>query len=342
MRIAIISDIHGVKVALDAVLEDIEKKRLKGPGVDQIWCLGDTVGYGPEPLACLKTVRESCGEVLRGNHEDYAVQVHEEPNFPLKMLVGEKNGALQGVHLTLRQFYGNSRIIEGDFEGFTRGMLGQVKSVNLEQDVIQALMNEYRVSIPLSARFSSSALLNFVLREKKFEEMFRMKARMLEQKEEGDKLIEYVKNLPVRKDIDIDGVKIVISHDNPVCAGDAKYVLDPEHPDNERYMKDNISVQKVFDGWEKYCGDARFLFIGHSHQYGKWTQNGRWIANPSSVGIPRDSTSTNRASYIIVNTEAKSNPIYRYDVEFDVEKVRKQMADAGLPDKLGRKGGSLD
>jgi len=64
MRTLVLSDIHGNKEALDAVIADAGV-------VDQIWCLGDIVGYGPEPAACLAWVRAHCDIVLSGNH-DYA------------------------------------------------------------------------------------------------------------------------------------------------------------------------------------------------------------------------------------------------------------------------------
>ena len=48
MRIAVISDIHGNWHALEAVLADIERE-----AVDETWCLGDIVGYGPQPNRCV-------------------------------------------------------------------------------------------------------------------------------------------------------------------------------------------------------------------------------------------------------------------------------------------------
>lgn len=65
MKIAVISDIHSNITALEAVKKDIELQ-----GVDQIHCLGDTLGYGPYPLECLNLVLQMCGTVLKGNHED--------------------------------------------------------------------------------------------------------------------------------------------------------------------------------------------------------------------------------------------------------------------------------
>jgi predicted phosphodiesterase len=64
MRLAIISDIHGNMDALDEVLLDSEKS-----GVDGILCLGDLVGYGPEPEAVIQTIRDRKIPTLMGNHE---------------------------------------------------------------------------------------------------------------------------------------------------------------------------------------------------------------------------------------------------------------------------------
>ena len=64
---AIISDIHGNIEALQAVLKDIEQQ-----GVTEIYCLGDVVGYGPNPRECLDLVMQ-CKVVLLGNHDQGAM-----------------------------------------------------------------------------------------------------------------------------------------------------------------------------------------------------------------------------------------------------------------------------
>jgi diadenosine tetraphosphatase ApaH/serine/threonine PP2A family protein phosphatase len=71
---AVVSDIHGNAVALKAVLEDIASI-----GVDRIICLGDIIGYGPDPLECVDLVREKCAWALMGNH-DFGV-LYEPTNF---------------------------------------------------------------------------------------------------------------------------------------------------------------------------------------------------------------------------------------------------------------------
>lgn len=64
MRIAVLSDVHGNLEALQATLAAIEEA-----SVDAVWCLGDVVGYGARPAACMGLVREHCQITLAGNHD---------------------------------------------------------------------------------------------------------------------------------------------------------------------------------------------------------------------------------------------------------------------------------
>ena len=64
MRIAVISDIHGNWHALEAVLADVANE-----GVDETWCLGDIVGYGPQPNRCVAEAKEHSDICLLGNHD---------------------------------------------------------------------------------------------------------------------------------------------------------------------------------------------------------------------------------------------------------------------------------
>ena len=73
MRIAVLSDIHGNRHAFEAVLAQV-----RSAGVEQVWCLGDLVGYGADPDACCELAARSCNLSLVGNH-DLAVR----GNIPL-------------------------------------------------------------------------------------------------------------------------------------------------------------------------------------------------------------------------------------------------------------------
>ncbi|HEX5175131.1 MAG TPA: metallophosphoesterase family protein [Gaiellaceae bacterium] len=68
MRVAVVSDIHSNLHALDAVLEAIDTE-----APDELWCLGDLVGYGPRPNECCAAIAARATVCLAGNH-DLAVQ----------------------------------------------------------------------------------------------------------------------------------------------------------------------------------------------------------------------------------------------------------------------------
>jgi diadenosine tetraphosphatase ApaH/serine/threonine PP2A family protein phosphatase len=86
---AIVSDIHGNLEAFSAVLAEIDRR-----GIQQIVCLGDVVGYGPNPMECLDLVRQRCRVSLMGNH-DFAV-LYEPFNF--------NSGAESACYWTRKQF----------------------------------------------------------------------------------------------------------------------------------------------------------------------------------------------------------------------------------------------
>jgi diadenosine tetraphosphatase ApaH/serine/threonine PP2A family protein phosphatase len=64
MRAAVLSDVHANLPALESVLEAVDRAEF-----EEIWCLGDILGYGAEPDACADLVRERCDTCLVGNHD---------------------------------------------------------------------------------------------------------------------------------------------------------------------------------------------------------------------------------------------------------------------------------
>jgi predicted phosphodiesterase len=68
MRLAILADIHGNLEALEAVLIDIDRQ-----GADGLLVLGDIVGYGPDPVACIYRLREADAVCVLGNHDQALV-----------------------------------------------------------------------------------------------------------------------------------------------------------------------------------------------------------------------------------------------------------------------------
>lgn len=64
MKVAVISDIHGNRQAFEAVLDAVAAS-----DASELWCLGDLVGYGAEPDACVELARRYAAICLAGNHD---------------------------------------------------------------------------------------------------------------------------------------------------------------------------------------------------------------------------------------------------------------------------------
>ena len=77
MRSLIVSDVHSNLEALEAVLEDAERNG----GFDRVLCLGDIVGYGPDPSACLDRLRGFELTAVAGNHDYAAAGVIDAADF---------------------------------------------------------------------------------------------------------------------------------------------------------------------------------------------------------------------------------------------------------------------
>jgi predicted phosphodiesterase len=69
MRCAVIADIHANLSAFTTVLGDIKQRG----GADEIWCLGDIVGYGPDPHECIELLRQYKHVCVAGNHDWAAI-----------------------------------------------------------------------------------------------------------------------------------------------------------------------------------------------------------------------------------------------------------------------------
>jgi predicted phosphodiesterase len=109
MRILVISDIHANYTALEAVLED-------AGAVDETWCLGDMVGYGPDPNAVMELIREipnlTC---LLGNHDVAVIG-----RIPFEAFNGDARRTL--VH--------HERVLTADNMDFLRSLPSNLKVRN--------------------------------------------------------------------------------------------------------------------------------------------------------------------------------------------------------------------
>jgi Predicted phosphoesterase len=117
MHYAILSDIHGNLVAFQAVLADIETRG----GFDEIWCLGDVVGYGPEPHGCIELLRWHNHICVAGNHDwaaigkidisDFNPDAAQACRWTTAQLTEEDIDYLQGLPLSLKR--GDFTLVHG-------------------------------------------------------------------------------------------------------------------------------------------------------------------------------------------------------------------------------------
>jgi diadenosine tetraphosphatase ApaH/serine/threonine PP2A family protein phosphatase len=101
-RIAVISDVHANWHALQAVLAAVDEE-----GPDELWCLGDLVGYGPRPNPCCAAVAERADLCLVGNHDlgvlgeldllDFAPEAVESARWTQKVLTDDARAFLRSL-----------------------------------------------------------------------------------------------------------------------------------------------------------------------------------------------------------------------------------------------------
>ena len=122
-RLALIADIHANLEAFQGVVRDIDRN-----AIDSIVCLGDLVGYGPDPHRCIDLAFEVCQALIMGNHDEALLK---GPSHGLAMNVRAKNSLevtrslLTDRHINLLASLKTEAEIEG--MAITHGLFGPRK-----------------------------------------------------------------------------------------------------------------------------------------------------------------------------------------------------------------------
>ena len=110
-RLAIFSDIHGNLQALESILADIEKEK-----IEDIYCLGDIIGFGPNPRECVDLVMKHKVKAVKGNHEIYQTDEEianvllseneiEHRDWVRKELTNEELEYIQSLPMCIEEMY---------------------------------------------------------------------------------------------------------------------------------------------------------------------------------------------------------------------------------------------
>lgn len=133
---------------------------------------------------------------------------------------------------------------------------------------------------------------------------------------------EYLMNLPLRLDFEVDGLKITAVHGSPASFFD--------------YIYPDTSDDKL----ETYTAglDCDYLFTGHTHKPAVLRTSRMTVLNPGSAGQPRDGDW--RASCMVLDTATGKPEIFRteYDIESTCEKIREDMPHADELEEILRRG----
>ncbi|WP_254537037.1 metallophosphoesterase family protein [Halomarina litorea] len=97
--------------------------------------------------------------------------------------------------------------------------------------------------------------------------------------------------------------------------------------------RDRYVMPRGFAALEPHLGDERVLVLGHTHVQHHERVDGTLVVNPGSVGQPRDGDP--RAAFAVLDLEASSVSVTAHRVEYDVERVRADVAAADLPERTG-------
>jgi predicted phosphodiesterase len=152
---AIISDLHSNLDALNAVMADIEAH-----GVSEVLCLGDVVGYGADPEACIDLVEEKCRFCLSGNH-DYAVLTEAERfNPPAAEAIDFTRRVLKPNSLSLGRKKARwrflellpTRIVEGDILYVHGSPRDDRNEYILESDIVFGNLDKVREILDMVPR----------------------------------------------------------------------------------------------------------------------------------------------------------------------------------------------
>jgi predicted phosphodiesterase len=106
VRIGVLSDIHGNLHALQAALARLDRE-----GVDEIVCLGDVVGYGADPVACVEEILRRGIATIRGNHERYVIgEIDEEVKDITAQSIEWTRAQLKNDHYEAIESWENRRL----------------------------------------------------------------------------------------------------------------------------------------------------------------------------------------------------------------------------------------
>ena len=343
--IVIFSDVHGNWQALEAVLDDVDRRKQSHGWNDVRFVnLGDSVGYGPDPLKCLAKVKEISDVMLKGNHEEIFENVLKNPKIDFKFF-GVSHKALKGIYWTVQQLFGVDDPIAEDFEDARNDVISLVEGVKDLKSYKEGLIKDLVSKLMPDREGSFLNRLNPFGRkdpQKEFKELllniFTNDADRAYLSKVIQKLgyidIADVSGLPYDAVLKVDGGMVYVAHANPIKPENFYYLIGPDHPDFEKKKgaPGFYSSEEIFREWPERLGDVRDVFVGHMHFANAYSEDGRYLVSVGSVGRPRVN-SENTAEYSLLISGDSGFELVMASVDYNHDSFVNKARAAGLWDE---------
>jgi len=353
MRYAIFTDIHANLEALEAVLARIDELAKDEP-IDQIWFLGDLVGYGPNPNECIDTLRKRTDVIIAGNHdwaavgkldlEDFSAAARISAEWTAQELTEEHSEFLR--NLPERLEIGECTLVHGSpygplWEYLTSEVLAERSFQYFSSRF--CLVGHTHVPVIFQQPYGLTTLTGALAEESKLdeEETGEMAAVVLtsHKAEAAERAIQTEAQSTLASETSLHTQPTENEEDGENEAGNAEFVA---YEIVEKSTTEDV-IQNAEDRLNNEIEELLEL-LGLSQSMvqptnamveppeGSWTppEGYRAIVNAGGVGQPRDGDP--RAAFMIYDSEGGTFEFYRLAYAF--EKTQEKIIEAGLPQYL--------
>lgn len=353
MRYAIFTDIHANLEALETVLARIDELAQDEP-IEQIWFLGDLVGYGPNPNECIDTLRKRTDVIIAGNHdwaavgkldlEDFSAAARVSAEWTAQELTEEHREFLRNLPERLEK--GECTLVHGSpygplWEYLTSEVLAERSFQYFSSRF--CLVGHTHVPVIFQQSYDATTLSGAQTVESRQdeEETGEMAAVVLtSQKAEAAEQAMQTQN---NASLSPDGASVSQADEGEVGAeseaGNEDFVAyeiveEATTQDVIQHAEDRLNneIEELLEllGLSQSMVQVTNEMLEPPEGHWEPPQGYRAIVNPGGVGQPRDGDP--RAAFMIYDSECGTFEFHR--LAYDFEKTQEKIVQAGLPQYL--------
>jgi len=350
---AVISDTHGNKEALEAILSDIasKKRTLSKKGIlipVKYFFIGDAIGYGPNQIECLEKIREIADVYCIGNHELMAKIKIMHPKVRIPEASKNANSSLD---LFVKELMGKKEIISASGK---RIILPEENLEELQHSQYPKIIAKQIIRETLPKITANSPELKLFRKElskeqmdqigtqyllqtiTKYPEIYKEYQQRLKRREQILDIYNFFEEISKQKEYRLKNAILV--HDNPVKPGDAKYLVDSKKAKELLIKRKNRAELSEIKKNKKKFSKIDYIIAGHSHAMPGITEiNGIKLVY-CGAGIPRLDNPERKTGYVMLLIENdKIKDVGPEIIGYDWRTTQRKIHKKGLHDPFGTK-----